>query len=97
MADEAPMSSTYLRRRLVSGGVADFADAEPQVATEVNRRGRAVSTVKRPRVGSQQRYHELDRMVCAVFKELPGCNGSYSIAGVSQEYEVEWDGILRPA
>jgi hypothetical protein len=101
MSDEAPRSSKHVLRLLNRHITSDAAVDRMEVTTTVRQasdgiRFRAVTTVTRPKMRNEAEYAELDREVAVAFKSLPGCDGTYSLAGVSQTYEVEWDGICRP-
>jgi len=101
MADEAPLSSKYVRRMLTRHVTSDAAIDRMEVTTTVRQasdgiRFRAVTTVTQPRMRNEYEWNALYLEVEEAFKRLPGYIGRHSFAGVSQTYEVEWDGICRP-
>lgn len=98
MPDDYPLSTRHVERVLARAElITDDAYDRMTISTRTDTRHRAVTTVSRPVLRDANDQTEADRAVVAALRKLPGAEQGIPFAGVSQTWEVTWDGILRPA
>jgi len=97
MANEAPISNRHAERRISR---VDLLDDETfirmSITTVIDHNDRVRTTVSRPVMRNANDQNTVDRAVEAALRRLPGADAGIPFAGVSQTWEVTWDGIRRP-
>lgn len=97
MPDHAPRSTRHVERFIGKVGlIPDDVYMRMRIETVVTYDDRARTTVSRPVMRNAIDQDPVDRAVEAQLRKLPGADPGIPFAGVSQTWEVTWDGIRRP-
>lgn len=98
-SDQAPVSSRYVYHHMIRHGLHGVAADRLEPSSRVVGHApdqRVQTTIRRPRVASEREQEGCDREVRGILGKLPGADRSIPLAGVSQTFTVEWDGIRAP-
>lgn len=95
--DEAPVSSHHVRVKLLR--LADLPErkvSSMEIVTKVNQHDRAVTTVRLPRDLNSLDWQLWYDQILQALRYLDGADSGIPFAGVTQEFDVTWDGVCRP-
>jgi hypothetical protein len=98
--DQAPVSSQHVRIKLNNlANIPERVIGKMQIVTRVDRNDRASTTVHMPQEATSIPSDEWQlwwKEIHQALLYLEGADSGIPFAGVSQTFEVTWDGICRP-